>query len=121
MWGMMNRNLLMGLGTFVLIGALYVFFGMTGNVVGSGEAQEITIDMKNWVYSPSVVRVEARVPVRIYLTDNVRGCFRDLIIPEMDIRKRFASSEDYIEVTFPEGSYTFACSMYMGTGRIIAK
>lgn len=117
----MDKKVMIGVGALSLVVMYFIFGGVVGNVIGMGGIQEVMIDMKNGVYSPSVIRVEAGVPVRIYLTDNVRGCYRDLIIPELRINKYFATSEDYLEVTFPEGTYTFACSMYMGRGRIIAK
>ena len=117
----MNK-IFVSVGVLILISIMYFSFnGITGNAVAGGGAQTVVIDMKNWVYSPSVINVKADVPVRIYLTDDVAGCFRDLILPEMGISKYLASSTDYIEVTFPEGTYTFACSMYMGEGKIIAE
>ena len=116
----MDKKVMIGVGALSLVAMFFVFGGATGNVVLEDGVQTVVIDMKNWRYYPSVVNVEKDVPVRIYLTDNVRGCYRDLILPEMGMKKYFVSSKDYIEVTFPEGTYTFACSMYMGQGKIIA-
>lgn len=118
----MDKKISISVGVLILIGVMYFSFGgASGNVIMEDGAQKVVIDMESWRYSPSVITVEKDIPVRIYLTDNVRGCYRDLILPEMGIRKQFQLSTDYIEVTFPKGTYTFACSMYMGKGRIISK
>ena len=119
---MISKPLMIGIG--VLIVSVILLFGgnITGNVVADeGDFQKVTIDMANWQYSPKVIEVEKDKPVRLYLSKNVKGCFRDLTIPEMGITKYLATSKDFIEVTFPEGEYTFACSMFMGSGKIIAK
>lgn len=118
----MNKNAWIGVGILVVVVVGFLFFGSgsTGAVV-RGDYQEVVIDMQNWVYFPSVVRVKKDVPARIYLTDNVMGCFRDLIFPGMRISKYLATSKDYVEITFTEGRYTFACSMYMGEGVIVAE
>jgi plastocyanin domain-containing protein len=116
----MDKKVVIGIGALALVVMYFVFGGVSGNVVLEEGVQTVVIDMKDWKYSPDVINVEKDVPVRIYLSDNVVGCYRDLILPEMDMKKYFVSSEDYIEVTFPEGTYTFACSMYMGQGRIVA-
>ena len=112
------------IGIVVLIVALILLFGgnITGNAVANdGDFQKVTIDMVNWQYSPLVINVEKDKPVRFYLSKNVQGCFRDLTIPELGITKYLATSKDYLELTFPEGKYTYACSMNMGSGTIIAK
>ena len=106
----------------ILLGLFFVKGKVSGNSVSKDSGyQEVTIDMKNWVYSPSTIKVKADVPVRIYLTDNVGGCFRDLVIPELNRGKYLATSKDYLGVTFEKGTYTFACSMFMGQGKIIAE
>lgn len=117
-----KSHIYIGIAVLILVGIFFVRGSITGNAVATdGDYQKVVIDMKNWAYSPNTITVEKDVPVRLYLSDNVQGCFRDLTLPEMGINKYLRTSADYIEVTFPEGTYTFACSMYMGTGKIIAK
>lgn len=94
--------------------------GITGDATSS-EVQKVTISMKDWMYSPMTIKVKAGVPVELNLDDSVRGCFRDLVIPELGIRKRLATSKDTIEFTPEVGTYTYACSMFMGQGKIIAE
>jgi plastocyanin domain-containing protein len=117
----MDKKVMIGIGALALVAMYFVFGGATGNVVADDDPNKLVIDMKNWAYSPSVIYVEKDVPIKIYLSDNVQGCYRDMIIPELNVRKYFATSDDYVEVTFPKGTYTFACSMYMGQGKIIAE
>ncbi len=109
----------------VAVIAIFALFFVKGLITGNaaalvGDYQKVVIDMKSWAYNPSTIKVAKDVPVRLYLSDNVQGCFRDLTLPEMGINKYLRTSNDYIEVTFPEGTYTFACSMYMGQGKIIS-
>jgi plastocyanin domain-containing protein len=105
----------------IIIIAFFVFFNnMTGNAAKEN-TQKVVIGMKDWIYSPMVISIKAGIPTKISLDDSVRGCFRDLVIPELGIRKYLETSKDSVEVTFEKGEYTYACSMFMGQGKIIAK
>ncbi|MDA3836207.1 MAG: cupredoxin domain-containing protein [Nanoarchaeota archaeon] len=94
----------------------------TGNVTASsGDVQHIVIGMQNYNYAPNVIHVKAGVPVSISLDDSVGGCYRDFMVPGLKLRKYMKTSGDTLEFTLPKGSYVFACSMYMGQGKIIAE
>ena len=91
-------------------------------VIGTGEAQIITLSLKNFNYYPNTVTVKAGQPVRIYLDDSVGGCLRDFTIKDFGVRKYLATPQDYVEFTPNEkGRHTFACSMGMGTGVLIVE
>jgi plastocyanin domain-containing protein len=106
----------------LVVGAGFLIKGnVAGNVILENDVQHVVISMKNWVYSPMIIEVEAGNPVSITLDNSVRGCFRDLVIPELNIRKNFRTSKDTLIVNFEPGEYTYACSMFMGQGKIIAK
>ena len=113
--------MIVAIGYMMLSGSATV----TGNVVGakgSGPVQEVTIGMKNYNYNPGVVTVNAGQPVRIRLDSTVQGCFRDFTIRDLGVRKYLATSSDYVEFTPTKpGTYTFACSMGMGYGKLIVK
>lgn len=111
---------------FVIVVSAIMFFMVGGSPTGnavSGDSQEIIISMKNWRYSPDTIRVKAGTTVSLGLDRSVQGCFRDLILPEMGLKKYLASPNDRLVFTAPmkKGRYTFACSMYMGTGTIIVE
>lgn len=122
---------------FTLIGILIlvVLFGLfmikssnaSENVVGSvdpnsGDFQEVVLGFKNYNYFPNTVTVEVNKPVRIYLDKSVYGCFRSFTIRDFGISKYLQTEKDYVEFTPTKpGSYTFSCSMGMGTGTLIVK
>ena len=59
-------------------------------------------------------------PVRIYLDASVRGCYRSFTVKSFGVAKNLRTPEDYVEFTpDKEGTFGFACSMGMGTGKII--
>lgn len=84
--------------------------------------QKVIIGMKDYNYYPNTIRVKAGVPVSISLDKTVYGCFRDFTIRDFEIHKYLKTTQDTIEFTPTEkGTYTFACSMGMGTGTLIVE
>ncbi|MBS3172294.1 cupredoxin domain-containing protein [Candidatus Woesearchaeota archaeon] len=96
---------------------------ISGNTVkNDGDFQEITLSMKNYNYYPNEIKVKVGEPVRIILDSSVGGCYRAFTINELEVRKYSKSPEDYIEFTpTQKGIYRFACSMGMGTGKLIVE
>nr|MBA4404913.1 hypothetical protein [Nanoarchaeum sp.] len=94
-----------------------------GNSIKSDEEfQEVVLGMKNYNYYPNEISVNVGEPVRITLDSSVKGCYRGFTINELNVRKYSKSPEDYIEFTpMEKGTYRFACSMGMGTGKLIVK
>jgi plastocyanin domain-containing protein len=85
-----------------------------------GDYQKVVLSIKNGNYYPNTVTVQSGKPVRIYMDNSVSGCYRSLVIPAFNVRKSLSTSNDYAEFTPTKaGSYGFACSMSMGTGKII--
>ncbi len=121
-----RKSTLYIIGIVILI-ALGIYFVSSNNSVnstsstsGGGAVQEITLSYKNGNYYPNTVNVEVGRPVRIYLDSSVRGCYRTFVIKSFGVSKRLATPEDYVEFTpTKEGTYGFACSMGMGTGKLI--
>jgi plastocyanin domain-containing protein len=90
--------------------------------VVKGDIQEVVIGMKNYNYFPDSITVDSGKPVKISLDESAYGCFRDFTIKELGVRKYLRNSEDYVEFTPDKpGTYTFACSMGMGLGKLIVK
>lgn len=125
----LEKSTIYGIGIFlVLVLGGYFLLGNdsenynNGNVANTGgeNVQEITIGMKNYNYYPNTINVKVNVPVRIKLDESVSGCFRDFTIREFGIRKHLQTPTDYVEFTPTKtGTFTFACSMGMGTGKLI--
>ena len=97
---------------------------IVGNVAvaNEGEIQKVVIGMKNYNYYPNTIKVKVNQPVSMSLDKTVSGCLRDFTIREFGIRKYLKTPEDTVEFTpNKKGTYTFACSMGMGTGTLIVE
>jgi plastocyanin domain-containing protein len=93
---------------------------LNGN--SNGEVQKVVIGMNNYNYYPNTIKVKAGIPVSISLDESVYGCFRDFTIREFGVRKYLKTPQDTVEFTpTKKGTYTFACSMGMGTGTLIVE
>jgi len=100
--------------------------GVTGNTISGDnvnvQAQKVVLGMKNYNYYPNTITVKENQPVRIYLDSSVVGCYRSFVIREFGIAKYLKTPNDYIEFTpNKKGTYGFACSMGMGTGKLIVE
>ena len=97
----------------------------TGNVVAdnsAGQVQKVTLSSKNLNYYPNTITVKSDEPVRIYLDESVTGCLRSFTIRDFGVAKYLRTPNDYIEFTpTKQGTYSFACSMGMGTGTLIVE
>lgn len=112
--------LIFGVGAFV-------YFNPGENVTskvssGSGEVQKITLSMKNYNYYPNTISVKAGVPVSITLDNSVGGCYRSFVIPDLGVRVNSRNPSQTIDFTPTKpGTYRFACSMGMGTGKLVVE
>lgn len=126
----MKNTTMLGIAIVILlVGGIYVFSGNSSNVKanvvvdsGSGEVQKVVIGMKDYNYYPQEIRVNANQPVSISLDESVYGCFRAFTIRELGLSKNLRTSTDTLDFTpTQKGTYTFACSMGMGTGKLIVE
>jgi len=115
-----------GIVLLILVGGFFMLkvenSNSSGNLVdaGNGEAQKITLSMKNYNYYPNTVKVEVGKPVRIYLDSSVVGCYRSFTIRDFGIAKYLKTPNDYVEFTpTKKGTIPFSCLMGMGQGKII--
>lgn len=98
----------------------------SGNVSSnSGDSenyQKIVIGFKNYNYYPNTIKIKVNEPVRVYIDESVRGCYRSFTIRELGISKYLATEKDYVEFTpTKKGNLRFSCSMGMGTGTFIVE
>ena len=125
---MKNTTIFIFAFLIIIAGGIFLFTkgeakqDITGNVIANNEIQKITLGIKNYNYYPNTIKVKAGIPVRINLDESVRGCYRSFVIRDFGIAKRLATPEDYVEfIPSKKGTYTFACSMGMGRGKIIVE
>lgn len=114
-------------GIVVLAGAiLFLNSGDTitnGNMVNNGNtgnAQKITLGMKNGNYFPDTITVKANQPVELTLDSSVVGCYRAFTIRDLGVADLSNNPLDTIIFTPTKtGTFQFACSMGMGFGTIV--
>lgn len=99
---------------------------ITGNAVSdnvnNGGAQRVVLSEKDLNYYPSEVKVKAGQPVSISLDDKVKGCLRAITIRDLGLSKYLKNVVDTLDFTPTKaGTYTIACSMGMGYGKLIVE
>ena len=84
--------------------------------------QEITIRITSSKYSPNVILAKKKMPMTITLVaDENAGCTREVVFPELNIRKIVAAggSDTFTIPSLEPGTYNFRCSMDMARGKIV--
>ncbi len=128
------KNTTMFIGILVMIGLAGAFIfaggdkGVTGKVIAEdpqalpGEMQKVVISQKDFNYYPAEIKVRANQPVEIRLDKSVGGCLRSFTIKELGVSKYLKSENDKLVFTpTKKGTYSFACSMGMGYGKIVVE
>ncbi|MBS3071373.1 cupredoxin domain-containing protein [Candidatus Pacearchaeota archaeon] len=130
---MKNTTLLFGIALIVLIAGGFLYFSGNNNVTGkvinneegtlkNGQVNEIALSMKDYNYYPNTITVKEGETVRISLDSSIYGCLRDFTIKDFGVRKYLKTPDDYVEfVADKKGTYSFACSMGMGFGKLIVE
>ena len=122
----MKKSLIYILGIILMV----IIFGMMmlkgqsyeSNSKPNTESRDIILGLKDFNYYPNTITVNSGETVRIKLDSTVSGCLRDFTIRDFGIHKYLKTPDDYVELTpTKKGTYTFACSMGMGTGVLIVK
>ena len=112
----------------VIIGLISAFIvvgrgsaeSVTGSSVKTGDVnyQEVKVSMKanTYIFEPSTVNKD--VPVKMVVDMNsVFGCYRDIVIPNLGVKKYVSESDNVIEFTPTKtGTMSMFCSMRMGSG-----
>jgi Cu+-exporting ATPase len=123
---MSGTEILVTAGGVALIGALaFYFFGpkQAGHAEVRGGVQEVEITVKGG-YSPSVIKVQEGVPLRLVFDRQERGeCTSEVVFPDFRIRRSLpAFARTTIDLT-PEqsGEFGFACGMNMVHGTLLVE
>lgn len=126
---MKNTTILIFALVIIVAGGIFLFTKneassqeITGNAIANNGVQKITLGIKNYNYYPNTITVKEGIPVRISLDKSVTGCLRSFTIREFGVAKVLRTPEDYVEfIPDKKGTFTFACSMGMGRGKIIVE
>ena len=110
------------IGFFILTGNKDISGSSISNTNTGGETQKIVLSMKNNNYYPNTIRVKAGLPVEISLDKTISGCYRSFNIKDFGISEYLATPQDTVVFTpNKKGTFTFACSMGMGYGKLIVE
>lgn len=123
---MKNTTLLVIVALIVVIAGYFVFAnlssGPNSSTTSGEEIQKITLSFKNYNYYPNTITVNENQPVEITLDSSVGGCYRSFTIPALGVSQYSKTPTNKITFTpTKKGTFTFACSMNMGTGTIIVQ
>ncbi|HZA26564.1 MAG TPA: cupredoxin domain-containing protein, partial [Actinomycetota bacterium] len=123
---MTGTEILVTAGGIALIAALaYFFFGPkeARRAEVRGGLQEVEITVKGG-YSPSLIRVQQGVPLRLVFDRQERGeCTSEVVFPDFRLRRALpAFARTTIDLT-PErsGEFGFACGMNMVHGTLLVE
>ena len=123
---MSGTEILVTAGGVTLIGALaYFFFGpkQAGRAEVRGGIQEVEITVKGG-YSPSVIKVQEGVPLRLVFDRQERGeCTSEVVFPDFRIRRNLPAFARTTIHLMPErnGEFGFACGMNMVHGTLLVQ
>lgn len=97
--------------------------GSSGQAVSQGDVQVVEMAVTYRGYEPSSIKLIKGVPVRWVIDgQQVSGCTNEIIVPELDIRKKLVQGENIIEfIPTKEGSISFSCWMGMVRGKFIVE
>lgn len=123
---MKNSTVLILIGLLLSGAGIFVFANnkspqVVGNIVGSGDVQQITLSEQNLNYYPQQITVKAGAPVELTLDSKVQGCLRSFAIRELGVAGYARTPQEKIKFTVSKpGTYKFSCSMGMGSGTLQA-
>lgn len=126
------KNTTLGMMAFIIVIVIggYFYFNseiasattITGQVINNVEAQKVILGEKNFNYYPTEVKVKANQPVSLSVDESVRGCLRAVTIRDLGLSKYLKSVTDTLDFTpTQKGTYTIACSMGMGYGKLVVE
>lgn len=128
---MKNTTMLVIIILILVTGGYFVFVksktlpSVTGNTISPlqlGEIQKLVLSEKDLNYYPEEVKVKANRPVSLSLDEKVKGCLRSITIRDLGVSKYLKTPQDTVEFTpAKKGTYTIACSMGMGLGKLIVE
>lgn len=110
----------------VVIGAGAFMLGSENNIDGdiinqnNGDVQRVVLNQDGYNYKDAVA--QAGKPISLSADNSVQGCLRSVSfnIDGKRYSKYLRTSDDILDLpALSKGTYNFACSMGMGSGRLI--
>jgi sulfite exporter TauE/SafE/copper chaperone CopZ len=97
--------------------------GTSGNIIKSGNFQEVRMAVTRYGYQPNVLYIKKGVPVRWVIDGSgISGCTNAIQIPSLNIKKSLTRGENVIEFTPTQtGELPFSCWMQMVWGKFIVQ
>ena len=128
---MKNTTIFLVIVILIAVGGYFIFAksqpvsSVTGNMVKADNLQEIqklVLSEKDLNYYPQEVSVKVNQPVSLSLDEKVKGCLRSITIRDLGVVKYLKTTQDTVEFTpTKKGTYTIACSMGMGSGKLVVE
>lgn len=93
----------------------------TGTATVEGDVQRIAVDVSAGYFEPSVLRVEAGVPVEITFGEG-SGCMAEVMFKDFAVFEDLTNGGAVVSLpALDAGEYSFSCGMEMVYGRLIAE
>lgn len=125
---MKTSTILVGIVIILAIGGFFVFsqredVNVSGNNANNLEGiQKVVLSVKNANYYPNTINVKVGEPVSVTLDKSVQGCLRSFTIKELGVSGLSRNPSQTIDFTpNKKGTFSFACSMGMGYGKIVVE
>lgn len=95
----------------------------SNSITDQGDTKIINLGVANYNYDPNVITVKQGQKVKLIGNMNqLQGCLRAFVIPQLRIQKLFRSGDNVLEFTpAKKGTFGFSCTMGMGTGTLIVE
>ena len=93
----------------------------TGSAVVEGDVQRIAVDVSAGYFQPSVILVEAGVPVELAFSQGA-GCMAEVMFKDFGVFENLANGGAVVSLPELEpGAYGFSCGMEMVFGTVLAE
>ncbi|MBI2672583.1 cupredoxin domain-containing protein [Candidatus Woesearchaeota archaeon] len=122
---------------FLIVAFINIFTGAAANdtelvkggsaglnrVIEDGNMVTVNLGVANYNYDPNTIKVKLGQKVKIIGNVNqLQGCLKAFLIPDLGISKLFRSNDNTVEFTADQkGKFKFSCSMGMGSGLLIVE
>ena len=116
--------IIFNLAGFIVIALIIYWFWIAKPKALKTSGQTITVLVKNGVYSPARIEIEAGTPVKLsFLREDPSPCAEKVIFASLNISEDLPiNKEKMIELEIKQpGEYEFTCQMQMYRGSLIVK